>query len=106
MAILLSPQISYAVDDELFPPAEYIRTKLKQNDIVFLGTIHRKPKALGFIAEIIPSLKSLGVTHVGLEIPGDQQERIDTYMQTGEGLKAIILHTQIDTPGYLHLPVA
>ena len=38
-----------------------------------------------------------------MEIPEDQQERIDTYMQTGEGLNTIILHTQIYTLKYLHL---
>jgi hypothetical protein len=26
----------------LFPPADYIHAKLKQNDIVFLGTTHKK----------------------------------------------------------------
>ena len=89
--------------DGLSPPTEYIQTKLKQNDIVFLGTEHRKPKILNFIAKLIPSLKGLGVNHIGLEIPSGQQYRIDTFMETGKGLDGIILYNQIDTSEYRHL---
>ena len=88
---------------ELYTPTEYIQAKLKENDIVFLGTTHKKPRILGFIASLIPSLKGLGVTYIGLEIPSDQQERIDAYMQTGSGSDSIILHKQIDIPQYRHL---
>jgi len=101
--ILFSPAISAAGNDELFPPVDYIRSKLQQNDIVFLGTTHKKPEILEFIAELIPSLKGLGVSHVGLEIPSDQQEKIDVFMKTGDGLDDIKLHTQIDSPECWHL---
>ena len=100
--ILFLPALSTA-SDNLIPPADYIRSKLKQNDIVFLGTTHKKPDILGFIAELIPTLKSIGVTHVGLEIRSDQQEKIDAFMRTGNGLDDIKLHTQIDSPEYRHL---
>lgn len=103
VAIFFMPAFSAASDD-LFPPADYLRAKLKQNDIVFLGTKHKKPEILRFIAELIPSLKDLGVTHLGLEIPSDQQEKIDAFMRTGEGgLENIQLHTQIDCPEYRYL---
>jgi len=99
---LFVPSFGHA-GDNLFPPAEYVQTKLKQNDIVFLGTTYRKPKVLVFITALLPSLTSLGVTHIGLEIPADQQERIDAFMQTGNGLNNILLPKEIDTAKYRHL---
>jgi hypothetical protein len=101
--ILFPPAIVTAAGDNLFPPAEYIHSKLQQNDIVFLGTTHKKPEILGFIAELIPTLKKYDASHVGLEIPSDQQEKIDFFMRTGDRLDDIKLHTQIDTPEYRHL---
>jgi len=95
--------ISAAANDELFPPAEYLHSKLQQNDIVFLGTTHKKPEILNFIAELIPTLEKYGVSHIGLEIPSDQQEKIVAYLRTGEGLDDIRLHSQIDCPEYRHL---
>jgi len=94
---------SIYLSDGLFPPAEYIQTKLQQNDIVFLGTTHKRPKILKFIAELIPTLKKYGVTHVGLEIPLDQQNNIDSFMETGQGLDNIRLHVQVDCPEYRNL---
>ena len=101
-AILFLPALSTA-SDNLFPPAEYIHSKLQQNDIVFLGTTHKKPEILKFIAELIPTLEKYDVSHVGLEIPSDQQEKIDVFMKTRNGLDDIKLHTQIDSPEYRHL---
>ena len=85
------------------PPTEYLHSKLSNHDIVFLGTKHRQPRILNFIAKLIPSLKELGVTHIGFEIPSDQQENIDTYMETGNGLQDIQIVTQIDCPAYRNL---
>jgi len=101
---IFSPLANLATaSDNLFPPTDYIYSKLKQNDIVFLGTIHKKPGILEFIAELIPTLKKHGVSHIGLEIPSDQQEKIDAFILTGKGLDDIQLHTQIDCPEYRHL---
>ena len=102
-ALLMSLSTADASSGILHPPAEYIHAKLQQHDIVFLGARHKKPPILRFIADLIPALKGLGVTHIGLQIPADQQERIDAYMQTGEGLNSILLPTQIDTPAYRNL---
>lgn len=94
---------SIYLSDGLFPPAEYIHTKLQQNDIVFLGTSHKRAKILKFITELIPTLKKYGVTHIGLEIPSDQQNNIDSFMETGQGLDDIRLHVQVDCPEYRNL---
>jgi uncharacterized iron-regulated protein len=102
VAIFYPPAFSAASDD-LFLPSDYLHAKLQRNDIVFLGTKHKTPEILGFIAELIPSLKGLGVTHQGLEIPSDQQEKIDAFMRTGDGLDDIRLHAPIDCPEYRHL---
>ena len=101
--MLFSLALSAAAGDNLFPPADYIHSKLQQNDIVFLGTTHKKPAILNFIAELIPTLEKYGVSHVGLEIPSDQQEKIDVFMKTGNGLDDIKLHNQIDSPEYRQL---
>ena len=103
LALVVLAPLDCTATDELSPPTEYLQSKLKQNDIVFLGTTHRKPKILGFIADLIPSLKGLDVKYIGLEIPSGQQYRLDTFMQTGKGLSGIILYNQIDSSEYRHL---
>ena len=50
IAILMLPLTVLAESDSLFPPENYIQSKLQQNDIVFLGTTHKKPEILSFIA--------------------------------------------------------
>ena len=100
---MLAQVAAISASDELFPPADYLRSKLQQNDIVFLGTTHKKPEIMGFIAELIPTLEKYRVSHVALEISSDQQEKIDIFMKTGNGLDDIKLHTQIDSPEYRHL---
>ena len=97
------PAISAGGGDKLFQPTDYLHSKLQQNDIVFLGTTHKKPEILSLIADLIPNLKGLGVSHIGLEIPSDQQEKIDAFMRTGGGLDDIKLYTQIDSPEYRNL---
>ena len=89
--------------DNLYQPTGYIKAKLQGNDIVFLGTRHKRPPILRFIADLIPSLNSLSVTHIGMEIPSDQQERIDAFLKTGKGMDAIQFHPQIDHPEYRYL---
>ncbi|MDB4303652.1 hypothetical protein N9934_02560 [Desulfosarcina sp.] len=81
IAVILLPLAISAAGDKFFQPAEYLHSKLQQNDIVFLGTTHKKPEILSFIAELIPSLEGLGMFHLGLEIPSDQQEKIDLIAQ-------------------------
>jgi uncharacterized iron-regulated protein len=102
LIIISSPSLLIAAE-ELFPPAEYIQTKLQQNDIVFLGTRHKLPEILAFIAELIPKLKEQGVTHIGVEIPSDQQDKLETFMKTGKVLDTIEFHVQIDHPDYRNL---
>ena len=102
VAILFPPAISVTAGDNLSPPSDYIHSKLRQNDIVILETPHQKPESLSFMADLIP-LKGRGMSHIGLEIPSDQQEKIDVFMKTGQGLDDIKLHTQIDSPEYRRL---
>jgi hypothetical protein len=104
-AILIWPIIS-AAGDELFPPAEYIQSRLQQNDMVFLGTKHKQPEILRFVAELIPTPRKQGVSHIGLEIPSDQQDKIDAFMQTDDDLDKIQFHPQIDCPEYRNFLLA
>ena len=93
----------YASVYELQNPQPYILQKLKQNDIVFLGTRHKQAPLLKFIQDLIPKLNDANVTDIGLEIASDQQAQIDHYMDTGEGLKHIEIHSLIDCPEYRNI---
>jgi uncharacterized iron-regulated protein len=84
-------------------PHTYVLQKLKSNDIVFLGTTHKRKPLLEFISELLPLLHETGATHLGVEIASDQQERIDKFIVTGEGLGSIKIHPQIDCPDYRSL---
>lgn len=89
-----------------FPTQEartYILQKGADHDIVFMGTTHRQPLILNFIADLLPWLHTAGITHLALEVAGDQQARIDHYLTCGKGLAAIELHQAIDCPRYRHL---
>ncbi|NNF98272.1 MAG: hypothetical protein HKM93_02750 [Desulfobacteraceae bacterium] len=95
---------SVGVCDELpggdMASARYVLEKLKAHDLVFLGSYHKQPVILEFVASLIPILAKVGVTHVGLEIPNDQQGNIDRFLTTGEGLADIALWPQIDCVAY------
>ena len=84
-------------------PQSYVHKKLKSHDIVFLGTTHRREPILKFLSDLIPYLHESGVTHLGLEICSDQQDRIDSFLQTGRGLKDIALHFQMECPEYRNI---
>jgi len=55
------------------------------------------------ISSLIPNLHDAGVTHLGLGICSDQQSKIDNFLQTGDGLSAIEIHSQVDCPEYRNL---
>jgi hypothetical protein len=84
-------------------PPSYVLEKLTSHDIVFLGTTHRKQPILKFLSDLIPRLHEAEVTHLGLEICSDQQEKIDNFLQTGNGLEDIELHFQIECPEYRNI---
>jgi len=84
-------------------PQPYVLEKLKSHDIVFLGTTHKKEAILKFVAGLIPCLHETGTTHFGLEISSDQQDKIDSFVQTGNGLDEIIVHPLIDCAKYRNL---
>ena len=82
---------------------EYVLGKFQSHELVMLGTRHKREPILQFISDLIPSLYDAGVTHIGLEICSDQQEKIDHFIDTGTGLTNIKIHPQIDCPGYRNL---
>ena len=84
-------------------PQSYVLEKLRSHDIVFLGTTHRRQPILKFLSDLIPCLHEADVTHLGLEICSDQQDKINSFLQTGRGLKDIALHLQIQCPEYRNI---
>ena len=84
-------------------PRLYILEKLKSHDIIFLGTTHKNSTILKFISDLIPYLPEAKVTHLGLEISSNQQNKIDNFLENGTGLVDIKLHFQIDCPEYRNL---
>ena len=84
-------------------PQPYVFEKLKSHDIVFLGTTHKEEAILKFVGGLIPHLHETGTTHLGLEICSDQQGKIDSFLQTGNGLDKIEVHPLIDCAKYRNL---
>ncbi len=90
------------------PPAQtsaqrYVLEKLRRHDALFMGTTHQQPEIPAFMAALLPHLRSVGVTHLALEIAADQQTHLDHFLTTGRGLETIQLHPSIDFPGYRQL---
>ena len=84
-------------------PHEYVIDKLKNHDIVFIGTRHKQSAILNFISELIPKLSNFGDSHICLEIASDQQDKLDNLIKSGAGLDQIQIAPQIDCPGYRQL---
>jgi len=81
-------------------PLAYVLDKAKTNDIVFLGTRHKDPQILGFIANLLSEMKDC---YIGLEIASDQQDKIDQYFKNRTDLQNIHLHYAINCPEYRNL---
>lgn len=96
--------ISKVADAEHFDihkdPHSYVLQKLSSNDIVFLGTRHKKEAIVKFVSDLIPQLNETGTTHLGLEISSDQQDKIESFLQAGNGLAEIKIHPLIDCAEY------
>ncbi len=84
-------------------PIPFILDKVEKNDVVLLGTTHQQPKILTFISNLLPHLSQSGITHIGLEIASDQQDRLDRFMKTGTGLSEIRIFQGIDCREYRQL---
>ena len=84
-------------------PISFVLDKTVQHDVLFLGTTHQQPKILNFISTLIPHLYKSGITHIGLEIASDQQNRLDRFMKTGTELSDIRIFEGIDCPEYRHV---
>lgn len=81
----------------------YILNKLAGHDIVLMGTTHRQPAILDLTARLAPRFRDAGVTHLALEIPSDQQARLDRFLETGAGLATIQIPSAIDCTAYRRL---
>lgn len=81
----------------------YVLQKLKHHSLLLMGTTHKQTAILESLIKLLPHLKSAGATHLALEIASDQQEQLNHYLATGQGLKYIKLHPAIDCPGYRSL---
>ncbi len=100
---LLSGPIEAADYTIHYNPKGYVLDKFQSHDLVLLGTRHKREPILQFISDLIPTLHDAGVSHIGLEISSDQQEKIDHFIETGTGLADIEIHPQLDCPGYRDL---
>lgn len=87
-------------------PAAFVLRRAARHDVLLLGTRHRQPAILAFVADLLPGLRAAGVTHIGLEIGSDQQRRLDACLATGRGWSKLALHPQIDCAAYRRLLAA
>ena len=81
----------------------YVLDKFSTNDIVLMGTTHKQPAILNFMAELVPHLRGAGVTCLALEISSNQQAHLDRFLATGAAMENIALHAAIDCPAYRDL---
>jgi uncharacterized iron-regulated protein len=88
---------------DLHDPTSYILSKFEQNNLILLGETHRKPPSLKFVANLIPLLEKVGVTHFAMEIPDNQQVNIDMYMEREVGIESIQDLGRLDCPDYRYL---
>jgi len=84
-------------------PQAYILDKFQAHNLVLLGTRHKRQPILALISGLLPNLPDSGLTHLGLEICSDQQTQIDNFLQMGDCLSGIEIHSQIDCPEYRNL---
>ena len=84
-------------------PRAFVLDKLDHNNLVFLGTTHRRPAILAFLRELVPSLCAHGVTHLALEITSDQQKVLQAYLDGRADLGEVKLHAALECAGYRDL---
>lgn len=87
----------------LHPPVPFVLEKAARHDVLLLGTTHRSPQILTFLADLVPQSIDAGITHVGLEIGSDQQANIDRFIETGDSLSSVHIFPGIDCPPYRKL---
>ncbi len=77
-------------------PLNYLISKLRDNDIVLLGEKHNQSHQLEMMKSFIERLpKELPSTILALEIPTDEQNNINYFLETSTGLE------EVSFPSYL-----
>ena len=94
------PAAAQGPNEDFAAAQTYVLAKLRDHDVVFMGTTHQQPEIPAFMAALLPHLSGVGVTHLVLEIAADQQARLDHFLTTGRGLETVQLHPAIDGPDY------
>ena len=78
----------------------YLLKKCAESSVLFLGTTHKQPAILSMIADVLPDLTQVGVTHLALEIATDQQESMDAFLGGINADFEVKLANAIDCPPY------
>jgi uncharacterized iron-regulated protein len=100
-----STLISY-INQNKQNPLDYLMSKLRDNDIVLLGEKHKQDHQIEMVRSIIKRLsKELPSTILALEIPTDEQNTINHFLETGTGLEKIKLPLHLSNPLYKDLIV-
>jgi uncharacterized iron-regulated protein len=98
-----STLISY-VNQTKQNPADYLMSKLRDNDIILLGERHNHSHQLEMVKSFIRRLsKELPSTILALEISTDEQKRINCFLDTGTGLEKIKFPSHLVNPLYKDL---
>jgi hypothetical protein len=77
--------------------------KIVSSDLILFGTTHRQAPILSLLADLLPQLAGLGVSHLALEIATDQQDRLDDLRAGRCEPSDIAVHPAIDCPAYRRL---
>jgi len=66
-------------------PKEYVVSKFKNHDIIFLGEDHRVKENVEFVSQIIPELYKNGIHNVGVEFgASEHQKEVDSLINAPE----------------------
>jgi hypothetical protein len=76
----------------------YVLGKCAASSILFIGTTHKQPVILSLVADILPDLARVGVTHLALEIATDQQGAVDAFFNdSGEASEIELAGSNVST---------
>ena len=115
LLVCLKSDISFAVNtpttshanQDIKGPHDYLIGKLLNNDIVLLGERHNQDHQLEMVKSLIARLsKELPATMLALVVPNSEQDIINHFFETGDGLERIIFSTHLSNPLYKDLIIA
>jgi tetratricopeptide (TPR) repeat protein len=84
---LLDSKIKKEIGEAVQDPRDTLLKALKHNKVLAIGEFHTKDAPnlhRTFVASLMQDFRKAGVTHLALELPADEQWKIDRFVKTGQ----------------------